>query len=255
MTDGLRKLIFGSLWLGLIAYALLAAPADAPQTLEQIIQLSTGQWQQLNPLVVALFNLMGIWPLVYAMLLLPDGQAQRDQGKSLRAWPFVVGSFGLGAFALLPYLALRSPPARHGLTAPASDQPGTGASEGRVIVPEEMETSGKTLGIVPLLRRRGLPLLALLGTAALLAYGLSQGDWADFANQWRSSRFIHVMSLDFVLLTLLFPTLAQDDARCQGIAHPQRVWATVLLPLLGAGLYLLGRPSVAPRPGAAAGTD
>ena len=53
-------------------------------------------------MVVVLFNLMGLWPVVYASLALSDG---RDQAVS--AWPFVVGSFGLGAFALMPYLALR----------------------------------------------------------------------------------------------------------------------------------------------------
>lgn len=239
MAAGLRKLIFGSVWLGLIAYAFFAAPPNDPQTLEQIIQLSTGQWQELNPMVVALFNLMGIWPLVYAMVLLPDGQAQRAQGKSLRAWPFVLGSFALGAFALLPYLALRSSP-----TDEAPDGAISGWPEAGAIAP----TNAGSPKLISRLSRRGLPLVLLAGTMALLAYGLSQGDWSNFAAQWRGSRFIHVMGLDFALLTLLFPSLAQDDARRRGIAVPQVVWATVLLPLLGAGLYLLGRPYPALRP-------
>ncbi|MFG6096152.1 hypothetical protein SPB21_12910 [Leptothoe sp. ISB3NOV94-8A] len=51
---------------------------------------------------VVLFNLMGLWPIIYASLVLTDG---RDQ--TLPAWPFVVSSFGFGALALMPYLALR----------------------------------------------------------------------------------------------------------------------------------------------------
>ncbi len=31
------------------------------------------------------------------------------RGQKIRAWPFATGSFAVGAFALLPYLALREP--------------------------------------------------------------------------------------------------------------------------------------------------
>ena len=100
----MQRLIFGALWLGFVGYAVLLAPADQPDTADLILRLSTGQWDGINPALIALFNAMGLWPVVYAALALVDGRGQR-----LWAWPFVVASFAVGAFALLPYLALRVP--------------------------------------------------------------------------------------------------------------------------------------------------
>lgn len=82
-------------WLGFVGYAVGLAPPDQPDTGVLIMQLSTGAWADINPAIVALFNLMGLWPLAYACLALVDGREQK-----VPAWPFVVGSFGLGAFAL-----------------------------------------------------------------------------------------------------------------------------------------------------------
>ena len=90
------------LWAGFALYAFLLAPPDRPETFDLIVRLSTGQVAAENPLIVALFNLMGIWPLVYCCVLFADGR-----GQPVRAWPFAIGSMVLGAFVLLPYLALR----------------------------------------------------------------------------------------------------------------------------------------------------
>ena len=62
----LNKLLFWLLWLGFVSYAFLLAPPDRPNTLQLIIDLSTGKWAGINPLVIALFNLMGILPIIYA---------------------------------------------------------------------------------------------------------------------------------------------------------------------------------------------
>lgn len=231
----MTRLLFGLLWLGLVAYAFVLAPPDDPATLELIVKLSTGQWSELNPLIVALFNLMGLWPLAYMVMLLPDGHRR----SGIPAWPFVVGGFGLGAFAILPYLALRGPERE-------TDKP-------------EQEVPTATPGQPKLLQgltSRGWGLF--LGTMAvvLLAYGLGWGDWGDFWRQWHSSRFIHVMSLDFCILTLLFPVLILGELqRYDPWEHPNTdgkyltqfspliiAWVTILLPGLGAMLYLLGRP-------------
>lgn len=98
------KITFGALWLGFIVYAFLFAPPNQPDTFDLIKDLSTGQWQGINPLIIALFNIMGIWPMIYSCLVFIDGRAQ-----NIPAWPFASVSFGVGAFALLPYLALRKP--------------------------------------------------------------------------------------------------------------------------------------------------
>ena len=80
-----------------------------------------------------------------------------------------------------------------------------------------------------------------LGTIILLAYGL-QGDWGNFGQQWQNSRFIHVMSLDFCLLCLLFPTLLTDDMARRNIKNPQLFELISLIPLFGALIYLCVRP-------------
>jgi len=77
-----------------------------------------------------------------------------------------------------------------------------------------------------------------------LSFGLFKGDWADFAQQWQTNRFIHVMSLDFCLLCLLFPALLGDDMARRGWKNSQVFWAVALVPLVGPLLYLCLRPSL-----------
>ncbi|MFN4280353.1 DUF2834 domain-containing protein [Thermosynechococcus sp.] len=203
------RVFFAVLWLGLIVYSFGFAPPDQPQTLTLIQRLATGDWQGINPLIVSLFNLMGVWPLIYTALLTVDGREQR-----FPAWPFAALSFAVGAFALLPYFVLRQP-------APLF----TGELNTGIRLWESRITA------------IGICLLAL----AFLGYGLVAGDWADFWQQWQTSRFIHVMTLDFCLLSLLFPFLLIDDWRRRGIEKsPWRWWS--FLPLLGALGYLLLRP-------------
>ena len=208
-----RKLIFGSVWLGFIAYAFLLAPPDRPETFDLIQRLSAGNLDGINPLIVALFNLMGVWPLVYCGVLFADGR-----GQKLPAWPFAVGTFALGAFVLLPYLTFRQPN--------PSIQTGTNR-------------------ILRFWDSRGLGIALLLGPIVLMGYGLgSGGEWGDFVTQWQTSRFIHVMSLDFCMLTLLFPTLIQDDLARRGITRSYPFWGLSLLPLVGACFYLIFRPKL-----------
>ncbi|MCG9892539.1 MAG: DUF2834 domain-containing protein [Thermosynechococcaceae cyanobacterium MS004] len=208
-----RRLLFAAIWVGLVVYAFAFAPPDQPDTVELITQLSTGQWDGINPWTIALFNAMGIWPLVYSGILFADGDGQR-----VRAWPFAIASMAVGAFALLPYLVLRTP-----------HQTWSGVK-------------GWGLKIWDL---RWLGLIGLGGAIACLGFGITQGDGANFVQQWQTSRFIHVMSLDFCLLSLLFPTLVPDDMARRGIDSPVLLWLTVL-PLLGPCLYLIVRSPLVP---------
>jgi len=211
--------VFWLLWLGFVGYAFGFAPPDTPDTWPLIQNLSAGNWEGINPSVIALFNLMGIWPMIYACILFIDGRGQR-----VRAFPFVVGSFFVGAFALLPYLGLRKP-----------GQP----------------FEGPKTWFLRLQDSRWLAGAIALGAIPLLGYGLTQGNWAEFGQQWQTSRFIHVMSLDFCLLWLLFPVLMADDMARRGMANPS-LWRAIalLLPMVGALLYLLARPSLVGSPNA-----
>jgi hypothetical protein len=207
-----RMIALGLLWLGLVIYAFWLAPPDRPETLDLIINLSTGKIAGINPVIVALFNLMGIWPLIYSAVAIADGR-----GQKLWAWPFVAGSFAVGAFALLPYLALRAP---------------------------NPTFCGKKTWAVRLLDSRNLGVVLAIGVIVLLGLGVTQGDWGDFVAQWQTSRFIHVMSLDFCLLSLLFPLLLRDDMARRGLQNERIFWAVALVPLVGPAIYLALRPGI-----------
>jgi hypothetical protein len=211
-----NKIIFGALWLGFTIYAFGFAPPDRSDTLQLIIDLSTGKWAGINPLVIALFNLMGILPMAYACLMLIDGKTQK-----IPAGLFSAAAFGVGAFAILPYLALRSSP------------PPAGQIERR--------------GMIKLVDSRWLGIALTLGAIGLLSYGIVQGNWGDFVSQWQTNRFIHVMSLDFCLLTLLLPVLISDDIDRRNFTNPQTIKILSLIPLFGGLIYLCIRPNLPDR--------
>lgn len=205
-----RKVALLSLWIGFVVYAFAFAPPNQPDTLPLIQDLSTGKWEGINPLIIALFNIMGVLPLLYSCFLYSDGRMQK-----LPAWPFSIASFGVGAFALLPYLALRQ-----------SNPTFTGEKNGWLKLWDSRWVGG----------------LVAIGAIGLLVYGVTQGDWSDFVQQWQTSRFIHVMSLDFCLLCLLPAALLGDDMARRGLNDRRIFWAVVLIPLLGALAYITFRP-------------
>ncbi len=200
-----KKLLFWGIWIGFSVYAFRFAPPGQPDTLQLIQDLSTGNWEGINPFIVVLFNIMGIWPLIYGCLLFIDGRGQR-----VPAWPFAIAAFAVGAFAILPYLGLRQP------------QPEFQGDKNLWIKLQDSRWIGRVL---------------LLGTLVLLIYGF-QGNWDDFVHQWQTSRFIHVMSLDFCLLSLLFPALLGDDMARRNMNNTGLFWVVALIPLLGPLLYL-----------------
>ncbi|MGC1308830.1 MAG: DUF2834 domain-containing protein [Phormidesmis sp.] len=212
--DTVTKIGFALLWVGFSLYAFALAPPSQPDTFNTIVQLSSGQWNNINPLIVTLFNLMGIWPMIYACLALLDGP-----GQKVPAWPFVSFSFGVGAFALLPYLALRDP--------------------------NPTFATAKT-AVLKLVDSPWLGRLLTLGSLVLIGYGVLNGNlaanWADFAQQWQTSRFIHVMSLDFCLLCALVSPLLKDDMAKRNLRNPTLFWVATLIPLFGILFYLSVRP-------------
>lgn len=206
----LRKIALWVLWIGFVIYAFGFSPPQQPDTFALIQNLSTGNWQGINPLVIALFNIMGVLPLLYSCFLYSDGRMQK-----IPAWLFGTASFGVGAFALLPYLALRE-----------ANPTFTGAKTLWLKIWDSRITGG----------------ILALGAIALLLYGFTQGDWRDFVAQWQTSRFIHVMSLDFCCLCLLFPTLLSDDMARRGLTDRRLFWLVSLIPLFGTLAYVVWRP-------------
>ncbi|MGD1943819.1 MAG: hypothetical protein ACFB0G_21195 [Leptolyngbyaceae cyanobacterium] len=150
--------------------------------------------------------------MAYACMAIADGH-----GQKVPAWPFVAGSFGLGAFLLLPYLILRQPNPTFAPPLPR---------------------------MIKLLDSRWLGLSSLAGALVLMGYGIYAGDWADFVDQWQSSRYIHVMSLDFCLLWLLTPSLLGDDMARRGLKNSRVFWLVNAVPLVGLTAYLTFRPQL-----------
>ncbi|MEG4406847.1 DUF2834 domain-containing protein [Microcoleus sp. MON2_D5] len=205
-----RKIGFGLIWIAFTTYAFVFAPPDSPEkTITLITDLSTGKIADINPLIVALFYIMGVWPLIYSCVLFADGR-----GQKIPAWLFATLSFGVGAFALLPYLCLRE---------------------------ANPEFPGQKNIFLKILDSRFTGIFLTLGAAALVVFGLTKGDWSDFIGQWQTSRFIHVTSLDFCLLCLLFPALLGDDMTRREMQKSTAFWALTLVPLFGPLAYLCTR--------------
>ncbi len=206
-----RKITLWLIWAGFIAYVLLLAPPiHLSETLTLLKKILTVQWGDINPIILSLFSLIGVWILIYSCLLFIDGKMQK-----IAFWPFALASLGTGVIGLIPYLALRE---------------------------ANQEFTGQKDGLLKLLDSRTTGILLAVFTLGLLAYGLLAGDWEDFIQQFQGDRFINGMSLAFCLFCLLFPTVLGDDMARRGfLSNSQLFWLIALVPLLGPLAYLCWR--------------
>jgi len=206
-----RKIALWLIWAGFIAYVLfLAPPIHWQETFTLLRKILTLQWADINPIILSLFSLIGIWILIYSCVLFFDGRMQK-----IPFWPFALASVGTGVIGLTPYLALRE---------------------------ANQEFSGQKDAWLQLLDSRSMGIILTLSTIGLLAYGLL-GDWGDFIQQFQSDRFINGMSLAFCLFCLLFPTTLGDDMARRGfLSNSQLFWVIALVPLFGPLVYLCWRP-------------
>jgi hypothetical protein len=210
----IRKTVLWIIWLGFIAYTVLLAPVDQPDTWSLGSKLLTLQWEKLNAIIPTIFCLMGIWPMIYACLMFADGRMQ-----NFRAWPYFIGSNFTGVICLLPYLIFRKP---------------------------NQEFYGMKDKLLSILDRRNTGVSLLVATVALLSYAVIAGNWEDYIQQFLHRPFVHLISLDFCLMCLIFPitSLFDDDMARRGIKDKRIFWAVALLPLFGPLVYLCLRPSL-----------
>ncbi len=218
-----RKIALWLIWIGFIGYILFLAPPPQPSTVKLLKNLFTGNWLEINPIILSLFSLIGIWIQIYSCLIFADGRMQK-----IPAWPFVLASSATGVIGLIPYLALRE---------------------------SNQAFSGEKDGLIKLLDSRLTSVGLALSTVVLLGYALLFGDWGEFIYQFQTSRFINGMSLAFCLFCLLFPTLLGDDMARRGFQNSLLFWTFSLLPLIGSVAYICLRPplqetsaEVAPKP-------
>ena len=208
----LRRLGLSVLLLVDVLYAAYLAPkGDPPGNL--FVDLALGKGPARNPAVWGVFQLLGIVPLMYWALLFPDGRGQR-----VWAWPFALGMMALGAYTLLPYLILR-----RDYAAPVPGQPNLAV---------------RWFGGRPFAVFAAGALVALLFTITVW------GNLAGYVFWFRHSNFVHVMTIDLLVLTLLFPALLHDDMARRGVADDSTLGRIALgVPLLGPAYYLVRRPA------------
>ncbi|MCD9640778.1 hypothetical protein HAX54_026307 [Datura stramonium] len=222
--DRTSSFVLFGLWSGLMYYVFFLAPNQTPLTdmyfLKKLLNLKGDDGFQMNEVLVGLWYIMGLWPLVYSMLLLPTARSSKG---SIPVWPFLVLSCFGGAYALIPYFALWKPPAP-----PV----------------EEAELQRWPLNLFESKLTAGVTMAAGLGI--IFYAGLSNGDvWKEFYQYFRESRFIHVMSIDFSLLSAFAPFWIYNDMTARKW-YDKGSWLLPLsvIPFLGPALYLLLRPSV-----------
>ncbi|NJK89850.1 MAG: hypothetical protein HC923_10935 [Myxococcales bacterium] len=171
------RAIAWALFLLLAAGALfLAPPSTRPGLVSDLMSLRGP-----DPILVAIFQAMGLLPLFYARVLLRGLAHQR-----LTPWPFVLASFVVGGFVLLPAAALR----RYGSSTEADPRWLRRFTEGRVVV-------------------------VVLGFAAacLIVYAVGFGDLSTAVGIWRSDRFVFTYVLDFAVTLVGYPLVAGWERR------------------------------------------
>ena len=206
------KSFLSLLWIVFIIYGFLLAPPGQPNTIELITNLSTGNWDNINPLIIAVFNSIGIVTFIYVCLLLIDGREQK-----IVAWPFAIASLGVGTFAILPYLILREP---------------------------NPKFSGDKNLLIKLSDSRLFHIILTITLLFFIIWGFTSGNWSDFLYEWQTRRFIHVMSLDLLCLCFIFPLIIRDDMLRRNLKNDSLFWTVSLIPLLGTLIYLCFRPSL-----------
>ncbi|WP_414551133.1 hypothetical protein [Anabaena sp. CCY 0017] len=211
-----RKLALWILWVGFIAYLVfLAPPFHLDETLALLKNLLTLQWANINPIILSLFSLVGIWLLIYSSVLFIDGRMQQ-----IPFWPFALASVVSGVLGLIPYLAVREP---------------------------NQAFSGEKDAFLSLLDSRWFAIILSFSTIGLLAYAVFFGNWGDFWQHFRSDRFIHGMTLAFGLFCLLFPTVLYDDMSRRRWYSPEIFGIVAFVLLLGPLAYLWLRPPLPTR--------
>jgi hypothetical protein len=260
--DWSSSILLFALWGALLYYCFNLAPDQTPTQdlyfLKKLLNLKGDDGFRMNQILVGLWYIMGLWPLVYAMLLLPTGTSKTP------AWPFVVLSFFGGVYALLPYFALWNPP-----SPPVSE---TELRQWPLNVLESKVTAGvrdylshshsfeilicyhwtyKLKKIVSCLLVFGccwimnqVTLVAGLGIILYSVVG-NAGDWTEFYQYFRESKFIHVTSLDFCLLSAFAPFWVYNDMTTRKwFDKGSWLLPVSVIPFLGPSLYLLLRPAV-----------
>ncbi|KAI4341797.1 hypothetical protein MLD38_026478 [Melastoma candidum] len=211
------------MWGGLMYYLFTLAPDQTPSRdlyfVQKLLNLKADDGFRMNGVLVPLWYIMGLWPLVYSMLLLPSGRSTKG---GIPVWPFLVLSCGAGVYGLLPYFVLWRPP-----PPPI----------------EETELQRWPLNLLESKLTAGVVFLAGMGLV-ISAASAGVADWMEFYQYFRESKFIHATSIDFTLLSVFAPFWVYNDITARKW-YEKGSWLIPLslVPFLGPALYLILRPA------------
>ncbi|KAM0919141.1 hypothetical protein ACQ4PT_008400 [Festuca glaucescens] len=222
LSDWSTSVLLFGIYAGLMYYVFQLAPNQTPYRdtyfLQKLLNLKGDDGFRMNDVLVSLWYIMGLWPLVYSMLLLPTARSSKSK---IPVWPFLVLSCFGGAYALIPYFVLWKPPP------PAIDEDEIGQWPLKFL--ESKLTAGVAFAV-------GLGLIIYAGKAG-------GADWQEFFQYARESKFIHLTSIDFTLLSAFSPFWVYNDMTARRWKNGW-VLPLALIPFLGPSLYLLMRPSL-----------
>ncbi|CAK8567021.1 unnamed protein product [Lathyrus sativus] len=222
--DWTTSILLFLLWAALIYYVSFLSPNQTPSMdvyfLKKLLNLEGDDGFKMNEVIVSEWYIMGLWPLVYSMLLLPTGRSSKSK---VPVWPFLSLSFFGGMYALLPYFVLWKPPP-----------------------PPVEEAELKTWPLNFLESKLTASILLASGIGLVIYAGLAGEEvWKEFYQYCRGSKFIHIMSIDFTLLSTLAPFWVYNDMTARKwFDKGSWLLPVSLIPLLGPALYILLRPSL-----------
>lgn len=204
-------------WAAFAVYAFAFAPPDDPALTKALLRgMFTTDFGAADPAIAAVFSTLGVVPVLASTFVLADGARRR-----LAAWPFALGMFAVGAFALLPWLAFR------GLGGPRAS-------------PREPGAVARFLG--KRFCRAGI-VLALLG---LSGWGLARGSAAAYAAAFRSASMVNVMTLDLLLCTLLLYVLVEEARQREPTVETRLARGLRFIPLFGGAFWNFARSPESP---------
>jgi hypothetical protein len=181
--DTMRKSVL-FLYITLILYTLihLVFFFSNQGALESLLKLEG------DPLLLTLFNLLGIYPLAFMIFSI------KYMVMTKKAWIPLILSFGLGGFAVTPLFIKRT---------------------------YQRQKTEKYVSL--------LALVALVLSVMLLGFGLILGDYQVFIDAFLNDSFIHIMTIDFIALTILSILVSKQVSKSYWISA---------IPLVGF-LYML----------------
>lgn len=191
-----------------LVYIFIFAPSDTSNSFTLIQRMYSPEFRSVNPLIFSVFNLLGVWPMAFTVLVLEESKLQ-----DFPVWPFILLSFFTGGFVYLIYFSLRKS---------VDERLSSTSLQKRIEKPRNMY-------------------LLILVTILLLLYGFVFGDLGGYIQSFTKNSLVHVMTIDFLLLSLLFPVLMVDDMIREKIFNLRQFLVFSVSSVLGATLYLLHR--------------